>query len=505
MSDEKPENREPSEMLEQSGGGEPQAAASRREGSTGVDSPRTDSRSADSHSADARRADATGVETETVDPHTVDPERVDADRADADRADAEPARRGASPLHRAGESLAGPTERTRADLVRSILTGSAMTSILSVIVALIVGAILIGASDPTVQQTAGYFFSRPSDFFQAFFRSVGGAYSSLFQGAIYNFRRPGFAAGIKPLMDTLYYATPLITAGLGVALGFRTGLFNIGGRGQMIIGGALAGWLGINLSLPTPIHLLVVIAGGVVGGAIWGGIVGVLKARTGAHEVIVTIMLNYVAFYLLNFLLNTKVLQAPGQSNPISAPLKETAVLPPLFGQMYSVNLGFVIAIIAVIICWLILDKSSLGFRMRAVGENPAAARTAGMNVKTLFTTALILSGALVGVSGAMQVQGPLSSGFGGDIDSGIGFDAITVALLGRSKPWGVFGAGLLFGAFRAGGYAMQAANQVPIDIVLIVESIIVLFIAAPPLVRTITGMQFFVSLTKRDRKEKAA
>ena len=135
---------------------------------------------------------------------------------------------------------------------------------------------------------------------------------------------------------------------------------------------------------------------------------------------------------------------------------------------------------------WWLLERSSLGFRFRAVGENPHASRVAGMNVDRIYLYAMILSGALVGLAGVAQVLGTVTTGFSADIDAGIGFDAITVALLGRSKPWGVFFAGILFGAFKAGGFAMQAAEGVPIDIVLVVQSVIVLFIAAPPLVRAV-------------------
>lgn len=372
-------------------------------------------------------------------------------------------------------------------LLRQIFTGSGVISVLAVLLALVVGAVLIAATDTGVQDSAGYFFSRPSDMLDAIWDSVSGAYSSLFQGSIYNFRRPGFENGIRPSTETLTFATPLIVAGLGVALAFRVGMFNIGGRGQMLVAAACAGWVGFDLNLPAGVHLLVAVAAGVLGGAVWGGIAGLLKARTGAHEVIVTIMLNYVAFYLISYLLRTPgALQAPGSNNPKSAPIASTAVLPTLFGDRYSLHLGFVLVIVVTIGVWWLLERSSLGFRFRAVGENPHASRVAGMNVDRIYFYAMILSGALVGLAGVAQVLGTVTTGFSADIDAGIGFDAITVALLGRSKPWGVFFAGILFGAFKAGGFAMQAAQGVPIDIVLVVQSVIVLFIAAPPLVRAV-------------------
>jgi simple sugar transport system permease protein len=380
----------------------------------------------------------------------------------------------------------GDQGRSRWDnALRDILGGSAMISVLAVLVALVVGAVLIALTDERVQETAGYFFSRPSDMLSAVWDSVSGAYSALFQGSVYNFRRPGFANGIRPLMETLTFATPLIAAGLGVALAFRVGLFNIGARGQMLIAAACAGWVGFGLQLPPVVHLLVAVAAGILGGALWGGIVGLLKARTGAHEVIVTIMLNYVAFYLISYLLRTPgALQAPGSNNPKTPAMAETAVFPLLFGPQYSVHAGFLFVVVATVFIWYLLNRSSLGFRFRAVGENPHAARVAGIDVKNSYLYAMLLSGGLAGLAGASQVLGTVTTGFSAGIDAGIGFDAITVALLGRSRPWGVFAAGILFGAFKAGGFSMQAAEGVPIDIVVVVQSLIVLFIAAPPLVR---------------------
>nr|WP_300501410.1 ABC transporter permease [uncultured Rhodococcus sp.] len=372
-------------------------------------------------------------------------------------------------------------------VLRQIVTGNAIISVLAVLLAVLVGAVLIAVTDEQVQESAGYFFSRPSDMLLAVWDSVSGAYSSLFQGAVYNFRRPGFENGIRPLMETLTFATPLIVAGLGVALAFRVGMFNIGGRGQMLIAAACAGWVGFTFQLPAGLHLVLAIAAGVIGGAVWGGIAGLLKARTGAHEVIVTIMLNYIGFYLVAYLLRTPgALQAPGQNNPKTPGMESTAVFPKLFGDQYNLHLGFVLVIFATVGVWWLLERSALGFRFRAVGENPEASKIAGIDVNRMYLYAMVLSGALVGLAGVAQVLGTVTTGFGADIDAGIGFDAITVALLGRSKPWGVFFAGILFGGFKAGGFAMQAAEGVPIDIVLVVQSVIVLFIAAPPLVRAV-------------------
>ncbi|NLA65583.1 MAG: ABC transporter permease, partial [Leucobacter sp.] len=324
----------------------------------------------------------------------------------------------------------------------------------------------------------------------AIWQAVSGAYTALFRGSIYNFRADTFAVGIRPLTETLKFATPLIAAGLGVGLAFRAGMFNIGGQGQLLMAAAAAGWVGTTFTLPWPLHMLLAIVAGIAAGALWAGIAGFLKAKSGAHEVIVTIMLNHIAFYLLAWMLATKgILQAPGSSNPKTAAMPESAILPPLLGDQYKLHAGLVLALLAVLFTWWLIERSSLGFRFRAVGENPAAARTAGINVGRMYIYAMLIAGGLVGIAGVSQVQGTVTTGFGGDIDAGIGFDAITVALLGRSSAVGILGAGLLFGAFKAGGFAMQASEGVPVEIVLVVQSLIVLFIAAPPLVRAMFGL----------------
>lgn len=373
-------------------------------------------------------------------------------------------------------------------ILKEIFGGSAMISFLAIVLALVFGGLLIVLTDPVVQQTSAYFFSRPGDTFVAIAEAVGGAYAALFRGSVFNYlRADDFAAAIRPLTESLANATPLIAAGLGVALAFRVGLFNIGGRGQILIAAAAAGYVGAYVPMPPVIHLIVALIVGLIGGALWGGLVGLLKARTGAHEVIVTIMLNYIAFYLISFLLRTPgALQAPGQSNPRSGPMLETAVFPKIAGEAYNLNIGFILVIVATIYVWYLLNRSAMGFQFRAVGENPHAARVAGINVERTYIKVMLIAGALVGLAGVQQALGNFTGGIAAGLDAGIGFDAITVALLGRSKPIGVFFAGILFGALKAGAVTMQAAEGIPVDIVLVVQSFIVLFIAAPPLVRAL-------------------
>ncbi|RPF22480.1 ABC transporter permease [Myceligenerans xiligouense] len=358
----------------------------------------------------------------------------------------------------------------------------------AILLAVLVGSVMIAFTDERVTAAAGYFFARPADMFVALGDAIGGAYSALFRGAVFNPRADGFAAQIRPLTETFNYATPLIAAGLGVALAFRAGLLNIGGQGQMLIAAAAAGWVAFGVTgLPFGVHALLAVAAGIAGGAVWAGIAGLLKARTGAHEVIVTIMLNWIAFYLVAYFLATPgLLQAPGSNNPKTPPTPESAQLPGLLGERYNLHWGFLLALGAVVFVWWLLNRSSQGFAFRAVGENPRAARVAGIDVPWTTVKVMLVAGGLVGIAGASQVLGQVTTGFGGDIDAGIGFDAITVALLGGSNPWGVLAAGILFGAFKAGGTAMQASEGVPNDIVLVVQSLIVLFIAAPPLVRAI-------------------
>jgi simple sugar transport system permease protein len=230
----------------------------------------------------------------------------------------------------------------------------------------------------------------------------------------------------------------------------------------------------------------VAVLAGLAGGGFWAFIVGILKARTGAHEVIVTIMLNYIALYLIDYLLNSPVLRDPSSNAPVSPSEKPTAVFFPILGPNYSLNFGFILAIVATIFCWWLLNRSSLGFKLRAVGENPRAARVAGIRINRMFVYVMVISGILVGFAGVYQVLGQITTGFDRNIDSNIGFTAITVALLGRSRPWGVFAAGILFGVLQAGSYAMQADQGVNVNVLPVIQSVIVLFLAAPPLVRAI-------------------
>ncbi len=356
---------------------------------------------------------------------------------------------------------------------------------LSFLLALIIGAVLIAISDPAVTDSLAYFFAQPSDTLTAAWESVSAAYLALFEGAVWDFQADSFQQAIRPLTESLTVAAPLIAAGLAVALAFKAGLFNIGAEGQIIIGATVAGYIGFTFSLPFPLHLLLAVLGGLIGGAVWGGIVGALKARTGAHEVIVTIMLNYVARFLLAYLLTTEAFKRPGRNDPISPIVETSAQYPLLLGTWSRLHLGFLVTLGAAVGVWWLLTRSVWGFRFRAVGANASAARAAGIKVEWNLFLVMAIAGSLAGLAGTMQVLGTEKALTGG-ISAGIGFDAITVALLGRGSPLGTVLAGLLFGALRAGGVTMQARTGTPIDIVLVVQSLIVLFVAAPPLIRKV-------------------
>jgi general nucleoside transport system permease protein len=367
-----------------------------------------------------------------------------------------------------------------------IMSGNIVLTILAIVASLVVGGILLAVTDPGVQTASAYFFGRPGDTFVAIWKAVSGAYVSIFQGGVFDYTAGSFGDGIASFFNSLNFATPLIAAGLGIAVGFRSGIFNIGGTGIILAAAASAGWVGFALNLPAGVHMIVAVIAGLVAGGIWGFVVGFLKARTGAHEVIVTIMLNYVALYLIDYLLNSPVLRDPSSNAPVSPAEKPTAVFFPLLGSQYALNFGFILVIVATIYCWWLLSRSSLGFKLRAVGENPRAARVAGIRINRMYVYVMIISGVLVGLAGVYQVLGKVTSGFERGIDANIGFTAITVALLGRSKPGGVFAAGILFGILQAGSYTMQANQNVNVNFISVIQAVIVLFLAAPPLVRAI-------------------
>jgi simple sugar transport system permease protein len=393
---------------------------------------------------------------------------------------------------------ATPPEQEKTDsfmghFLRNLWSANTFTvTILSIVLALVIGAILIVISDSEVLATFSYITARPSDALQASWTVVSSAYSDLFKGSIVDpaalsawLNGSGtWQAAFTPLSETLTYAAPLVFTGLSVALAFRGGLFNIGGQGQAVIGTVTAALAGFLLPLPIVLNLIVALLAGLLGGALWGFIPGILKARTGAHEVITTIMLNYTAGLFLTWLILQKGIQDPNRTDAISKTVDGSARLPSFGGEL-RVNLGIVLAVlVTAAVAWL-LNRSAFGFELRAVGANPAAARTAGISVARTYTLLMVVAGGLAGLGGATQVLGTayaLTPAVAGNI----GFDGLLVALLGRNRPWGTLLAAILFGALRAGGNRMQSYTGISVELVTVLQALIVIFIAAPALVKTI-------------------
>ena len=366
-------------------------------------------------------------------------------------------------------------------LLKEILATSATRIALSIVVGFLIGALFIFfASDGTWALLSG------GDILGGLasgISAIGEGYAALLRGAVYNTNASDLATGLRPLTETIRFAGPLIAAGLGVSLGFRVGLFNIGGTGQILFGILWATVISTRLEMPFGVHVLVAVIAAIMGASLYGALVGFLKARTGAHEVILTIMLNYVAIYLFTwFIRNPSLLQDPtaGGTPKAEAPAV-TAQLPVLIPG-YQVHAGLFLVIGAIFAYWWLMERSAIGFRFRMVGQNPHAARTAGIHVENTYIWAMASSAALVGVAAAHQGLG-IRTGFTYSIHAGIGFDAITVALLGGGNAIGIAFAGLLFGAFKAGGPQMQVIGVSP-EVLSIVQASIVLFIAAPPLIR---------------------
>jgi simple sugar transport system permease protein len=270
-----------------------------------------------------------------------------------------------------------------------------------------------------------------------------------------------------------------------VALGFRTGLFNIGAEGQLFIGAIVSVWVGFAFTgLPAVIHVPFALLAGALGGALWGFVPGWLKAATGGHEVINTIMMNFIAFRLSEWLL-AGPLKRPDSFNPVSPTIQDSAKLFRFFQDPIRFHLGFFIALGVAWFVWWFLFKTKWGFDLRTVGANPHAARYAGMNTTRSIVLAMVLAGGLAGLAGANEVLG-VNYNLAFAFSSGYGFDSIALALLGKSHPLGVVLAALLFGTLRNGATRMQLQAGIPVDIISVLQALILAFIAAPAIVRTI-------------------
>lgn len=370
------------------------------------------------------------------------------------------------------------TKPAVAQRIRQVVLGiDTLSIVFAILIALLLGATIVAFSNAEVTSSLSYFFAQPGDFFSAFGGVFAAFFNSLFVGAIFDPQGGSLAGQLRPITETMTLAVPLILAGLSVSVAFKAGLFNVGGQGQIVMGAICAGYIGFTFHLPIGLHLLLAIFGAVFAGAIWGGIPGFLKAKLGANEVVVTIMMNSIATYFLARKLQTKAFIGNGQIGKSQA-VHDSAVYPNLLGGQFRLHAGFIVAILAAILLWWILERSTFGFELRAAGANPEAARTAGVNVPRVIFLTMALAGALAGLAGTAPALGTskvLTDGVAGSY----GFDAITVALLGRSHPLGVILAGLLFGALAAGGSTMQAGANIPVDIVQVTQAIIVLLVAA--------------------------
>ena len=353
-------------------------------------------------------------------------------------------------------ALLAPTIATRGDLREVVLI-----PLLAVFLALVIGALIMMATSVA-----------PATILKSFVAMADGSLGSM-----------------NAISETLTASIPLVMAGLGIGLAFRAGLFNIGAEGQMVVGGLATAIAAFSFTgLPMILHLPLALLIGMSVGAVYAAIAGVLRATTGAHEVISTIMLNLISFRLLDYLLRQPYIQKEGRADPISRAVLETAELPRLLTFLdpnLRLHLGLFIMLAAVAIVWWLLFRSKLGFAFRISGENPGAARYAGIRAGLTVVLAMAIAGALAGLAGATQVSGVLGRATPG-FTAGIGFDAIAVALLGRSHPVGILLAGLLFGALEAGGRQMQVDAGVSIDMISIIQALIIIFVAAPLLIKRI-------------------
>jgi len=359
----------------------------------------------------------------------------------------------------ANEETSNPQENPVLKILKSA-GNSLLVPILAVLTAMLVGAlvILMAGGNPI------------------------NAYLGLFQGAF---------GSAKAWSETAVWASPYIFAGLAVALAFKGGLFNIGAEGQLALGAVVAAWVGyalpemLGFSLPAIIHLPLAIGLGILAGAIWGAIPGALKAYTGGHEVINTIMMNYIALNMVSFLLNGPMKdRSPNNVSARTPLIAEGARIPVIF-EGYRVHWGFVLALVVAFLVWWLLWKTTLGFEIRTVGSNPDAAHYAGINVKRTIILTMALSGLLAGLAGVVEVTA-LNYRHELGFSVGYGFDAIAIALLGKTHPAGVVLGSIIFAGMRNGATRMQFLTQIPVDVISVIQALILLFVAADAIIRYI-------------------
>lgn len=293
------------------------------------------------------------------------------------------------------------------------------------------------------------------------------------------------------LTVTILNTIPLVFTGLAVAFAFRCGLFNIGAEGQLLVGSLFAGWLGTVVHLPMILTVPLLLVVGTAVGAAWALLPGILKATTGAHEVITTMMMSWIGLYLTSYLVKN-VLMDPRSTIPASNKITEQArlltldqALPFLFRSPTRLHLGVFLAIIAAVFIWYLLSRTTLGFEVRAVGSNPFAAETGGVSIRRNIIAALLISGGLAGLAGTVEIMG-LHYRVYDRFSAGYGFTGITVALLAKNHPLGVIPAAVLFGALTNGGAGMQLQAGIPVDIVDVLSGVIIFLVASEELVKAV-------------------
>ena len=374
--------------------------------------------------------------------------------------------------------------------------GRALVPSLAVLTALILGGVVIILTDLEHLSKLG------SDPVGAIAGAVGGVlngYGAMLTGAFGHPDRIGaafenptprtIATAIRPITETLVAATPLIFVGLAVAISFRTGMFNIGGDGQLLMGALGATFVAVSLQtsgLPSLVILVLAIAGATLAGGLWGFIPGFLKARTGAHEVITTIMLNLIAAQVVLFALLGPALRQAGSSTPVSKNMSPWVDVPLIIDlPALRLDYGFVIALLmAAVVSWL-LFRTTKGYELRAAGFNMTAARYAGMSAGGSMMLAMAISGALAGMGGGFMVIGTVGQ-LSTDLSGGIGFNAIALALIASLRPSGVVVAALLFGALTNGGKQMGIESGIPSQLLTFIISMVIMLVAAPGLIRSI-------------------
>lgn len=293
--------------------------------------------------------------------------------------------------------------------------------------------------------------------------------------------------------ETLENTTPLIFTGLTLAIGFQARLFNLGAEGQLLMGALAAAYIGVSFNAPAPIHVGVALLVGALVGGLWSGLAGVLLAFRGVHEVISTIMLNFVAFFFINYMVTGPMKEVTELDIPQTARIAESAMLPRIFAPS-RLSAGLIVALVTATAVWWLVMKTPLGYELRAVGRNPDAARQAGIRPKRVTVLVMMISGSIAGLGGAVIMTG-LFQRYQQGLNPGFGFTAIAVALLGRNTVPGVLAAALLFGVLAQGARGMQTIADVPTDTILMIQALVIFFVSTPHL----------LSLFKRRRAAVAA